>query len=443
MLAWKKAKRWILMLLLCVLFIGLIPGRALAVSYYWEYNGVFLPALPAAASSYPYACISFLDSDDPDKVDYRLVIYDTVSTLQASWGYDALTMPGVTSGTWKGYYYNVGETDEWQYSETWSGSVTGSSGKYILPVVNSGWSFVWSNVDLYNESGVMVYAGTEPGVTEFPETPRFRVNLPSNYVYQYTLNETPAQLYVDAYVNNASSVLVYAWQRYYDGEWLSVDGGSGQYYTPSTAAEGVVRYRCTVENTNDEMVSVAVSNAVYVVVGESTIIPDDETGTISPGDQVMIDQMGQIKDDVGGIKDSVEQLPEDIQEGMQEVADNERQEAETEGNELIDEMTAVIPDISNEGQASLRPLLSAISYEGRDPVLTMPALVLPSVGGLWEETILLPAQNIEFSGYVELIPIHFRVLVQVICMIAAVLFVIRDIYGLVQYFATLRGGTHE
>lgn len=436
----KKAQRWVLILLVCVLFIGLFSSTAYAASgSFWKYNGVELPALPLDYVSYPYACISKYNGSEADSVLYRLVFYDKISRISVGWGTTEITAPAGTQ--YKGYFIGRDDLTAWQYMERWSGTTTGTA-TFIMPVSGGQWSFVWSNVDLYNSDGNMVHSGSEPDQTVFPATPQFRVNLPKNYVYQYGMDELAAVLYVDAYITDDNGQLQYTWQKYVNGAWLDLEQ-YGHSFTPPTNVEGTYRYRCKVINEEGNYINASFSNAVYVMVGTSATLPGGETETISPGDQIIIDQIGDVGDTVTDIKDGIESLPGDITDGIQGVLDNEKTEAESTGNDLVGELTNVIPDIGEAGKQSLQPLIDAISWEGRNPVLTLPALVMPGIDGLWEETVLMPAQNIEFAGYVSMIPWAVRELVQALAMIGCVLYLIKDVYGLIQYFATLRGGHNE
>lgn len=434
----KKAKHWILILLVCVLFIGLIPAKASAASIKDDIQNVLPTGAPVIPnfdlSEYPVVMVARYGGQ------YRLELWEHVnyysSDVFAGLGYYF----GYPSNSLSGKYYvwSTGESS-WTLYNYPNSHLLGylySTGQYSYADVSN---IIWSNTTIYHFDGTVAYRSDvisdEPGVGA-PAVPQFRVNLPSNYVYQYALNDIPAQLYVDAYVNQSGASVAYTWQRYIVGDWLEVDYGDShsQYYTPVTSVEGTYRYRCQVTNTVGGRTSYAYSNSVYVLVGSSATVPDE---TISPGDQVIIDQVGQIGDDVGQIKDSIDTLPDDIAGGMQDVLEGEKAVANTQGNQAIQDMIDVIPNIGDAGQASLAPIINAISYTGRDPVLRLPAIVMPAVDGHWQETTLLAAQEVEFAGYLDMIPGQLVLLVQILVVMGVVLYAIKDIYGLISYFATL------
>lgn len=119
-----------------------------------SYNGVVIAALPQ--SELPYACISRYTEDD-NTTQYRVCFYDKECSVAPSLGMTELLASAGTS--YEGYYIENAESDTWIRKDLWSGGPTTDTETFILPISGSGWSFVWSNIDLYTNEGSFAYNG--------------------------------------------------------------------------------------------------------------------------------------------------------------------------------------------------------------------------------------------------------------------------------------------
>lgn len=120
--------------------------------------------------------------------------------------------------------------------------------------------------------------------------------------------------------------------------------------------------------------------------------------------------------------------------------EQEKNEALDSGDENIGEILDVIPDESEGFANALKDFTSAMSYEGTEAVLPIPALVLPEIKGLIPETVLLESQDFDLGSYIQMMPEWLLLLVQSLLTIALIVYCFKELYDTIAYVMTLRKG---
>lgn len=148
----------------------------------------------------------------------------------------------------------------------------------------------------------------------------------------------------------------------------------------------------------------------------------------------------QIVDQQQQTNDKLDELPGEIGDEMQEVIDKENEKHESEGNKFVDQLLDILPDPSQDVLAALGSLAGATGYTGTDAVLSIPAIVLPGISGLFPETVIWGGDQLDFGEYLDVLPSSLLTLVQSLFTIAIVLFCVFELKGIISYCLTLRSG---
>lgn len=150
------------------------------------------------------------------------------------------------------------------------------------------------------------------------------------------------------------------------------------------------------------------------------------------------DQLADVLEQQQQTNDQLSTLPGEIGDEIQGVIDKEEQEAEGSGNDFVDQILDMLPDPSTGVLGALRGLTDATSYTGTDAVLTIPAIVLPGIDGLFPTTEIWGGTRFDFGEYIGLLPPALLTLVQCLFTIAMVLFCVYELKGIISYCLTLR-----
>lgn len=151
----------------------------------------------------------------------------------------------------------------------------------------------------------------------------------------------------------------------------------------------------------------------------------------------------QTNEMLGDIYDKLEDLPEDIGGQMEQIAENEKQQANTEGDANIGAAIDAVPNHSEGFMNAISSFVKAMSYEGTDAKLTIPALTIPAIGDIIPETTLSNEMVLDFGQYVKLLPEGLLLLVQSLLTIALIVYCFKELYSTIAYVMTLRKGADE
>lgn len=120
--------------------------------------------------------------------------------------------------------------------------------------------------------------------------------------------------------------------------------------------------------------------------------------------------------------------------------EQEKSETEDSGNNNQKEAQDAIPKVDGGFLNSLKSLANSLSYDGTEAVLPIPAMYIPAIAGQ-EQIDLLSAQNYDMSQAIsDYIPSNLLQVLRYFLTIALVLFCVYELYGLIQYVLTLKGG---
>ena len=121
----------------------------------------------------------------------------------------------------------------------------------------------------------------------------------------------------------------------------------------------------------------------------------------------------------------------------------EEQKADSAGNSAASDVTGAIPADTSGVTAGIQSFVQAMAYDGTAAKWTFPALYLPAIPGVMERIELTAEQDIDFGVWVQQIPSGVLEIVQIVSTIALVLFCFKELYGMISYFLTLKGGSAD
>lgn len=294
-------RRFLILFVLLALCVSLlvIPVHAaaqIAPAGFQYYNGVLLPELPPEAANYSYASIVYTGGID-GFWDYQLALFDGLGYISstpvdnlAGGRYMYFVPGGCESYMFYRFYDELGE---------WSAFLdpTVTEDVFLVKWVDFPENgLIWANVDLYNEDGSIAISGSAPSSSFDPVGsiwPHFTVDLVPFEVYSYALNQHSSALHVNALASVPGAEYTYTWQVMTGKFWEDVPNESpdSRYFYPPTDAPGRFQYRCRVNVDSIDTHTYGYSSYVYVVVSDS-----DSAAVVSPGDQIVIDQLGDISD---------------------------------------------------------------------------------------------------------------------------------------------------
>lgn len=272
------------------------------------------------------------------------------------------------------------------------------------------------------EYQAMTYVGSS-----LAATPAFVTNIPYGSSITYSQGAAAAPITVLA-TSSDGGTLSYEWYRYGTGE----DGkvypvevlGTSNSFTPSTAEVGTSYYYCKVTNVNsDGLYATNISSSIAVEVTAAPGI-DSEPGTETDEDKIAGAITGAITDAIPGIKES-------ITDAIAGSNTDEENKATSTGTDTVGQVIDLIPDYSSLVMPGLRQLASSLSYEGTSCILTMPAITLPGIDGLFKEAKLLDEQTVDFEDYFQMIPDVIMTIIRAVLDIAVVFFCIREVKNMI------------
>lgn len=254
------------------------------------------------------------------------------------------------------------------------------------------------------------------------------------------------------------------------GHYLSYDGTSYEWLNTKTYDQikdiplgGPYSFECTIEHVEGAMSFVPriqfdkftpLSNSTFKIeVYAATLEMEVSTsywqqwqneqngemlGVIGDKLDGVQDSLEGVQDSLDGVQDSIETLPGEIGDQFQNIMDSEKDNAKGEGNKFVDQVLDKLPDPSQGILSALGDLTSSINYTGTAATLAIPAIVLPSIDGLFPETEIWSGTEFSFSEYVEMMPSGLLTLVKSLFTIAIVLFCVYELKGIISYCLTLR-----
>ena len=138
--------------------------------------------------------------------------------------------------------------------------------------------------------------------------------------------------------------------------------------------------------------------------------------------------------------EKLDSLPGEIGDEMQGVIDSEKQEASNAGDSAAGELMDIIPNESQGFMDAIQSLVSSMSYNGTEAKLPVPAIKIPAIAGVMDEIKLTDELSVDFGYWVQQMPSGALKLVQILCTIALIVYCFKELYSMIAYSMTLRGG---
>lgn len=441
----KRVLPVLLILALLVCCLPVMSVRASAEQYgTYLYNGQEFPDINSVwtdKETYPYALIT--------RSNNTLWLLTAVPY----WFYDYS----------KNYYYGFyldgnsrvsyklsDDGTEWSYSN----KQTSTSAFFYWTQSN----ILWASFDILNSSGSVYLAASDPVATgaTSPTIPVCVSDLNGQtismdlgdtltfYVLVGNCNGTPA---CEWYING------YAYDEVFD--FVALENASYDYiqawsYTPGEAGTRILR--CDVTNTYGEASETVTAGYVTVVVGGDTSGDgsgsDTDSEIIGALDTIETDmavmqesidsvseQVGAVQDQLEGVQGAVEELPDEIVGGISDYFDQQQDAAQSQGNDSADELIDAIPDPSQGFLSALGDLVSVLSYDGTEAVISTPEIYIPAIDGLFPQIHLLDPQELDFEYYFTLLPEVILLLIRALFDAAIVSYCLKELMELIGSFA--------
>lgn len=129
-----------------------------------------------------------------------------------------------------------------------------------------------------------------------------------------------------------------------------------------------------------------------------------------------------------------------IVDAIENQGKQEEDAANQQGQESIDDATSAIPDNSAGFIAGINALASSMAYTGTDAKWNFPAIKMPAISGVMDELVLSDNMEIDFSYWVQNLPSNILQVVQIICTVALIVYCFKEVYSLISYALTQKGG---
>lgn len=125
-------------------------------------------------------------------------------------------------------------------------------------------------------------------------------------------------------------------------------------------------------------------------------------------------------------------------------AKGEQQYAEEQGDSKADALLGALPEQDTEQAVEgLEIFTGAISTTSTDAKWKLPAIKLPAIAGVMPEIKLTDEMDIDFGAWVQKIPKTVMTIVQYVLTLALIYYCFKELYKLISYVLTLRGGGGE
>lgn len=140
------------------------------------------------------------------------------------------------------------------------------------------------------------------------------------------------------------------------------------------------------------------------------------------------------------IIDNQDKNTQAIIDNQNEIQENERNEANTTGDDGVDEITSFIPNDSDGFINALGDLVDAMSYNGTECNWTIPSVSIPKIDGIMPSIKLWDELEIPFEYWIGKIPSAIMTLIRSLLTIALIIYCFKELYSIISYVLTLKGG---
>lgn len=130
-------------------------------------------------------------------------------------------------------------------------------------------------------------------------------------------------------------------------------------------------------------------------------------------------------------------------EPTEDPLDKEQNAATNQGNSSISDVIDVIPDISADILEAFSSLMSAVSYEGTECKLVIPAISLPALDGICDEIAISEPLEVDLGYWVDQMPVELMAIVRSLFTAGLVIYCCKEVYSLFEYAISLKWGKPE
>ena len=129
-----------------------------------------------------------------------------------------------------------------------------------------------------------------------------------------------------------------------------------------------------------------------------------------------------------------------IIDNQNQLAEQEKTETQNSGNNSVNDVSGSVPDKSSGMLSALQSLSNAVSYTGTSAKWTFPQMYIPAISGVTDRINLNNELEIDFTYWINQIPQDIRTIISALSTIGLVVFAFKELYGLISYVLTLKGG---
>ncbi len=129
-----------------------------------------------------------------------------------------------------------------------------------------------------------------------------------------------------------------------------------------------------------------------------------------------------------------------IIDNQNQIAEQEKTETQNSGNKSVSDVSGSVPDKSAGMLSAFQSLSNAVSYTGTSAKWTFPQMYIPAISGVTDRINLNSSMEIDFTYWVNQIPQDIRTVISALATIGLVVFAFKELYGLISYVLTLKGG---
>lgn len=129
-----------------------------------------------------------------------------------------------------------------------------------------------------------------------------------------------------------------------------------------------------------------------------------------------------------------------IIDNQNQLAEQEKTETQNSGNDSVSDVSSSVPDKSAGMLSALQSLSNAVSYTGTVAKWKFPQMYIPAIAGVTDRINLNSEMEIDFTYWINQIPKDIRTVISALATIGLVIFAFKELYGLISYVLTLKGG---
>ena len=158
---------------------------------------------------------------------------------------------------------------------------------------------------------------------------------------------------------------------------------------------------------------------------------------IKKGNTSIIDNANN---NANAIQDNNDKNTQSIIDNQNQLAEQEKTETQNSGDKSVNDVSSSVPDKSAGMLSALQSLSNAVSYTGTVAKWKFPQMYIPAISGVTDRINLNSEMEIDFTYWVNQIPKDIRTVISALATIGLIIFAFKELYGLISYVLTLKGG---